>query len=329
MAEPYQGIIAITGGTGFVGTYATAYLAAKGYAPRLITRRAGVADPAASVTIVTAGDLAAPGTELAPALAGADAVVHLAARAHRAVGEGADALALYRAENRDPTIALARAAATAGVRHFIFASTAYVHGHGGDGLIHPDMPLAPSGAYAVSKAEAETALAGVARDTGLAVTIIRPTIVYGPDAKANIRALSRAVARSLPLPFAAVSNRRSFLGIENLASFIDHRLAHPPAAGRCEAFLLADAEIVSTPQFIRLLAAAHGRRARLLPVPARALAAALSLVGRAGMAQSLLGSFAADIGPARALGWAPPVSLAQGLVDMVGADGDGRLGHGA
>lgn len=323
-SQPDQTVL-VTGAAGFVGSYVCRYLAARGFMPRPLVRTPSALPDLPGAVVL---DLAGGEADLAPALAGAGTVVHLAGIAHRATGSAADELALYRAINRDATVRLARAAAAADVRHFVFASTVYVHGHrtAPGERIHAGSPLVPHGAYATSKAEAEEALAGIASETGLRLTIIRPSVVYGPDPKANIRALAGAVRRGLPLPFGAIANERSFLGIENLASFIVHRLEAglnaPP--GR-EAFVLADDEIVSTPEFVRRLATALGTTPRLLPVPPGLLRALLKALGRGAMAESLIDSFAVDITAARQTGWRPAVSLDRGLADMVAARAGSRI----
>lgn len=327
--------IALTGASGFIGRYCGPELARRGRKLTLLQRGPDApwtaADAWREARIVALGDFseacvqhgaARPGAALATALAGNSALVHLAGRAHRAAGSEAEALALYRAHNTEPTLALARAAAEAGVNHMIFASTSYVHGH----VTRPghpfssETPLAPSGAYAISKAEAEEGLRRLAPELGLAVTIIRPAVVHGPNPTANIRALLAAVRRGLPLPLGSISNRRSFLGLGNLASFLTHALDNPPPPGAVEAWTLADSDTPSTPDFIRLLAAAANRTPRLVQFPPALLRRALTFAGRGGMAESLIDSFEIDIAPLIARsGWTPPLSLAQGLGEMADA----------
>ncbi len=318
-------VVALTGASGFIGRFCAPVLAEQGRSLVLLHRAAtpGQAASIAGTRVVEIGDLSLtarePGETLIEALHGCDALVHLAGRAHRAISDEAEALTLYRAHNTAPTLALARAAAEAGVRQMIFASTSYVHGH----LTQPgqpfssDSPLAPTGAYALSKADAEEGLRRLAPELGLAVSIVRPAVVHGPNPTANIRALMGAVRRGLPLPFASIDNRRSFLGLENLTSFIAHALDNPPPAGMVAAWTLADAQTPSTPDFVRLLGAAMGRKPRLVPCPPALLRRALTMAGRGGMAESLIDSFEIDMNPVLARsGWTPPLSLAEGLRRM-------------
>ena len=166
---------------------------------------------------------------------------------------------------------LARSAAAAGVRRLVHLSTVLVNGSCTDGRMpfrEDDVP-APRGAYGMSKAAAEQRLRELAGTVDMRVTVIRPPLIYGAGAVGNFRLLAKAVQRGVPLPFAAIRNRRAFLGVQNLVSFIANRLSD--ADGKYEVFLLADDEQLSTPEFVRKIAAAAGKPARLVPMPETAL----------------------------------------------------------
>jgi nucleoside-diphosphate-sugar epimerase len=242
------------------------------------------------------------------------AVIHLAARVHDA---GASEAA-YRVDNVEATLKLGRDAAAAGVRRLIFLSTAKVHGEAsppGRGFTEADPP-APQGAYACSKLAAEAGLRRIAGSSGLELVVIRPSLVHGPGAKANLRALMHAADRGWPLPLGAVRNSRSLVGVRNLVSLIALCIDHPAAAG--ETFLVSDGEDISTTELLRRLAALLGRPSRLLPVPVALLAAGLGIAGRSRTARSVLGDLRVDAGKARRLlGWQPELSLEAGLAEMV------------
>jgi UDP-glucose 4-epimerase len=252
-----------------------------------------------------------PETDWRAALAGVDAVVHLAARVHHP--EDRDAEEPYLALNVEGSLRLARSAIAAGVRHFIFASTALVYGRNNDGSppFNEDDLLTPNNPYSRSKLEAERGLKSLARDRGMGVTIVRPPLVYGPGAKGNFALLVKAARLGVPLPFAAVRNRRAFVSVQNLSSFIASRLS--AAGGGYEIFLVADEEQVSTPEFFRRLAKAAGGKARLFPAPAPLLGALLTLGGRQDARQSLVGSLELNISKACSTGWRPPLTLDEGL----------------
>ncbi len=255
------------------------------------------------------GDLA-PEADWREAVSDVDAVVHLAARVHVMRNVVADPLAEFRRANVEGTENLARQAAAAGVRRFVFLSSVKVNGE--SGTYSESDSAAPKDAYGISKHEAELSLARIAAEAGMAVVVIRPPLVYGPGVKANFRALIRAVERGVPLPFGAIDNRRSLVGLDNLVDFIVTCLQHPSAAN--ETFLVSDDEDLSTGDLIRRLARAMGRPARLIPVPAALLLFLAGLLNRRDVAQRVIGSLQVNISKARTvLGWTPPVSVDEGL----------------
>jgi UDP-glucose 4-epimerase len=249
------------------------------------------------------------------ALQDVDAVVHLAARVHHVESDGDRHL--YQSLNCDGTVRLAQSAAAAGVAHFVYTSTISVNGSRTDGrgpFREDDVP-APKGLYAVSKAEAERGLAAVAESSGLKITVVRPPLVYGPAALGNFRRLLAAIRDGLPLPFAAIRNRRAFVAIDNLVSFIALRLGRSEQP--FEVFLIADDEQVSTPEFARRVARACGNRVRLFSLPNLLLKLFFRFSGRPEFGDSLFGSMEIDIAKARATGWKPKVTLDQGLIFAV------------
>lgn len=298
-------LVLVTGASGFVGGHLVPILEQQGWAVRRAVRK-----PAGEGDEVVIGSIG-PSTDWQAALAGVDAVVHLAARVHHRHEE--HAVKIYRDVNIDGTLHLARCAARAGVRQFIFLSTVLVHGRSNDGRapFNENDVLTPRGLYGMSKAAAEAGLRSITRDSDMGVTVIRPPLVYGSGAKGNFALLVRAVTLGIPLPFAGINNYRAFLSVENLASFIALRLAN--AEKSFDIFLVADQEQVSTPEFIERLATAAGTRSRLFPMPTSILRLLLGMSGRQEVRDSLMGSLVLDVSKAAAIGWSPPVSLDNGL----------------
>lgn len=300
-------VVLVTGASGFVGRHVAPALAREGWSVRRAVRSPeGVDD---EVVIESIG----PETDWTAALEGVDAVVHLAARVHHKHEE--HAVQLYRNVNIAGTLHLARCAATAGVRQFIFVSTVLVHGRSNEGRapFSENDILTPRGLYGMSKAAAEAGLKTLARDSDMKISVIRPPLVYGAGAKGNFALLTRAVSLGLPLPFGAIRNQRAFLAVQNLSSFIARRLAHPDPASNFEIFLVADREQVSTPEFIERLAKAAGKNSRLFGMPPDLLSTLLSVMGRQDTHDSLIGSLELNVSKAIATGWQPQVSLDEGL----------------
>ena len=253
-------------------------------------------------------------TDWSQALAGVDVVFHLAARVHVLRETAAAPLAEFRRTNVAGTERLARSAAAAGVKRLVYVSSIGVNGlttADGKKFSEADAPH-PHNDYALSKWEAEQALARVADETGLQVVIVRPPLVYGGGAPGNFAQMLAVVAKGIPLPFASVRNRRSLVYVGNLVDALIVCATHPAAAG--QTYLVSDGEDVSTPELLRQLAHALDVPARLLPCPPALLRLAGRLSGRQEQVERLLGSLQVDSGKIRReLNWIPPYSLQQGL----------------
>lgn len=302
----------ITGANGFVGRALCIHLAASSHAVCSAVRAlSGLPEE------VVVGSIN-KNTDWRAALAGCNAVIHLAARVHIMNDTEQDPLALYRATNTEATLNLARQAAQSGVKRFVFISTIKVNGEGRDAPYREIDEPAPEDAYAISKWEAEQGLQRIAQETGLEIVILRPPLVYGPGVKANFLRLMRTVASGWPLPLGGIHNKRSLLYLGNFVDAIRLCLEHPDAAG--QTFLLDDGQAVSTPELIRAVAQAMGRPARMLAVPVVALEWMGILLGKRAAVARLTGSLYVDGTAIRTrLGWAPPFSMEAGLAATVAA----------
>jgi len=305
--------ILVTGGSGFVGKVLLQRLAADTrWAPRALVRQLP-GQRLAGVDYRPFSELAA--VEVASGyFEQVDTVIHLASRVHVMQETAADPLAEFRRVNVDGTLSLARAAAQAGVRRFIFASSVKVNGETTDGRrpFTADEAPAPSDPYGISKREAEDGLRQLAAETGLEVVIVRPVLVYGPGVKANFRSMMNWLSKGVPLPFGAIHNKRSLVALDNLVDLLVTCIDHPAAAN--QTFLASDGYDLSTTELLQRLGRALGKPARLLPVPAAWLKGAAILAGKGGLAQRLCGSLQVDIGKTRELlGWQPPLDVDQAL----------------
>jgi nucleoside-diphosphate-sugar epimerase len=301
--------VLVTGASGFVGAVLCRGLVARGHAVRAAVRSAGspgAAPPELQQVVIP--DIAAEFDRRA-LLEGIDAVVHLAAIAHRSAGSEAE----LRRVNVDGTVQLAEAAAGF-VRRFVFLSSVKVHGEdSGGGAYGEADALRPEDSYGRSKLETERALTGIADRSGMELVLIRPPLVYGPGVKANFLRLLGWVDSGLPLPFASVHNRRSLIYLGNLVDAIALCTEHPAARGP---FLVSDVETVATPDLVSRIARALGRPARLLPAPPALLRAVATIAGRRGEIRRLIGNLVVDPSRARrVLDWRPPCALDEGLAE--------------
>lgn len=304
--------IAVSGATGFVGSALCRHLMANNHVVVPAVRHASGLDREMVVGKIDAV------TDWNLALTGCEAVVHLAARVHVMNDKAQNPLVLYRANNTDATLNLARQAARSGVKRFVFISTIKVNGEGRDEPYRENDVPAPEDPYAISKWEAEQGLQRIAQETGMEVVILRPPLVYGPGVKANFRRLLDVVARGWLLPLGAIKNCRSLLYLGNFVDAIRVCIEHPAAAG--QTFMVDDGQPVSTPELVRAVARAMGRPARLLAVPVSVFEFVGKLLGKRAAVARLMGSLWVDSSLIRTrLGWTPPHSMEAGLAATVAA----------
>ena len=300
----------VTGASGFVGGALCAEVISRGFAVRGVTRTLCDLPNGVKNIVIASID---GSTDWQNALMGCDVLVHLAARVHVMKEAAIEPLSEFRRVNVQGTLNLARQAAAAGVRRFVFISSVGVNGAETFQRPFTDQDqAAPHSLYAVSKYEAELGLQTMAAETGMEVTIIRPPLVYGPHAPGNFGSLMRWLRRGVPLPLGAIHHQRSLVALDNLVDLIVTCLTHPAAAD--QTFLVSDGEDVSTTELLRLMGQALRRPARLLPVPAGWLKLAAAMVGKRDVAQRLCGSLQVDMEKTQCLlGWTPPLSLDEGL----------------
>jgi UDP-glucose 4-epimerase len=286
MVEPtrdhLQGLkVAVTGASGNVGTALLRRLTAPGSGVAEVRGLVRRQPPSLAPYDAVQWHLADLGEtrsehELTRFLDGVDAVVHLA----WAIQPGRQPERLHRV-NVDGTRRLARAAAAAGVSHFVHLSSlgAYAAG-GGDREVGEDWPATgiPSSQYSRDKVQAELVVRELlgARE-GTTLTVVRPTLVLQPEASSEIgryflgpllfgaaRLVPGSVARLLPLPLPAL--RVQFVHADDVAdalvAILDRRAPGP--------FNLAAEPTVDADGLARALGTVR------VPVPAIALRTALS-----------------------------------------------------
>jgi len=305
--------IFITGAGGFLGKDLICRLQSEGRYRLSASVRNAETNVAAGVVTHFTGAMDSR-TSWTAALAGVDVVVHCAARVHIMADKSADPLQAFRDVNVDATLHLARQAAAAGVRRFVFISSIKVNGEESQvGRPYtPDDEPKPIDAYGLSKWEAEKGLLQLAEEGEMDIVIIRPVLIYGPGVKANVQNMMRFLRRGIPLPLGAIHNKRSFVALDNVTDLIVTCLDHPAASN--QVFLVSDDEDLSTTDLLRRMARALHTPARLVPVPSWLLKGTAKLLGMSGFSQRLCGTLQVDISKTRSLlGWAPRIGVDQAL----------------
>lgn len=304
----------VTGASGFVGEALCNKLLHQGCALRITNRFANNYASKKLVQDEVLIDSIDDKTSWAAALQKIDVVLHLAARVHVMHDHSGDPLTEFLAVNLHGTTNLARQAAQAGVKRFVYVSSIKVNGEyteSSQPFRETDDPN-PDDPYAISKWEAEQALHSIAHQTGMELVIIRPPLVYGPGVKANFAKLIKLVDQGVPLPLGSIRNSRSLIYVGNLVDALITSATHPAAAG--QVYLVSDGEDVSTPQLIDGLATALHRPNRVFPMPISLMHGAAKLVGKSAALDRLTQSLVIDSSKIRReLDWRPPYSMAQGL----------------
>lgn len=183
-----------------------------------------------------------------------DVVYHVAGIAH--VNADPKMEALYYKVNRDLTVEVARAAKAAGVKQFIFMSSQIVF-HESQSLktevLTSETKENPNGFYGDSKLQAELGIKPL-EDENFKVCILRPCMIYGPNAKGNFPRLAKLACKT-PI-FPCWHNKRSMLYIDNLAEFVKQAVLR----GLSGTFYPQNRELADTVEIIRYFAKAAGHR---------------------------------------------------------------------
>jgi nucleoside-diphosphate-sugar epimerase len=252
--------VLVTGATGFTGGHLARGLVAGGHRVRALVRHADRARDLADAGIdLVVGDLR-DDAALAEATAQAEVVYHVAA-VYRQAGIPTDT---YHAVNAEAVRRIVEAAAKAGVRRVVHCSTVGVHGDVEHPPANEDAPLKPGDIYQVTKLEGERLAHEAARRTGVEVTIVRPTGIYGPGDRRLLK-LFRGVARRR---WMTLGNGRIYYHltyIDDLVAGIRLCGEHPAAANRT--YILAGGEVTRLNDLVAIVADVAGVPAPRVHLP--------------------------------------------------------------
>jgi len=310
--------ILVTGANGFIGRAICAELPKWGYTVRAVVRQhpngRNSNDAQGWSDDLVMLDSIDNNTDWRAVLKGVDCVIHLAAKVHETSEPDYDLGGEYRRINVELTTNLARQAAAAGVRRFVFISSIKVNGENtpvGQPFTAEDKGN-PQGAYANSKRDAEDALLKLASLNGMDAVIIRPPLVYGPGVRANFQTMMHWLKKGIPLPLGGLHNRRSMVSLDNLVSLINRCINHPKAAN--QVFLASDGEDLSIKELLLILGGYLGTKDRLFTLPALLLEFASSIIQKSSSYKKMSGTLQVDFSKNfRLLEWQPKQRVDQAL----------------
>ena len=250
-------------------------------------------------------------------LNGIDIVIHAAARVHLMNDKSVDPLFQFMSVNCHGTLKLARQAADAGVKRFIFISTIKVNGDSTSNRLpfkFSDQPN-PKEFYGISKYEAELALQDVCMLTGMEFVIIRPPLVYGHGVKANFATMMSLAKLNLPLPLGGINNKRSLVALDNLVDLIKICVAHDGAKN--QVFLVSDDNDISTSSLMKSMIRSVGKIPWLIRVPSKWIVVLGVTLGKKDLVDRLCGDLQVDVEHTKAtLGWIPKACLKDVLSEL-------------
>jgi nucleoside-diphosphate-sugar epimerase len=250
----------VTGAAGFTGRHLALHLARSGRTVRALVRdRERAADLARAGIELVVGDLR-DCDALRRATAGADVVYNIAAL-YRQAGLAKET---YRLVNAVAAGAIVEAAAAAGARRVVHCSTVGVHGDVEHPPANEDAPLKPGDVYQVTKLEGERLARDAGERSGILVTIVRPSGIYGPGDRRLLK-LFRGVARGR---FPMLGSGRIYYHLTYIDDLVEgFRLCgeHPAAANRT--YILAGGEVTTLNDLVALVAAVAGRKPPRVHLP--------------------------------------------------------------
>ncbi len=202
----------VTGGTGFIGKRLICALQKERINVRLLSRK-----KLNKNTIVC--DLKVDSIP-DDSLIGVDTIFHLAGFSHD-MRDATKIQNIYQKVNVDATIRLAKLAVKSNIKKFIFVSSIKAGGVPDFGVCASEKDQSdPEGVYGKTKREAELKLLKIGKESGMHVSIIRPSLVYGPNVKGNLKLMLSGIKNGWFPPLPETGNRRSMIHVDDLVQAI-------------------------------------------------------------------------------------------------------------
>jgi len=281
--------VLVTGASGFVGKRLCTFLLERNHnVIAAVRKNIHFVD---GVSINNIGNISED-TNWLPILKDVDAVIHLAGIAH-VTKRNKKISNQFRMVNVDATKKLVSDAVKQKVKKFIFISSIGVNGTYTNGKPFKSSDLAnPGSYYAISKLEAERAIQDLCKNSMTDYIILRPPLIYGKDAPGNVKSISLFLKYKLPLPFGGISNKRSFIAIENLLSVINLTLSNSKALNKV--ILPSDGVDLSTKDFVKLIGYLNKKSPNIIFLYPKILSLILFLLGQTRISESLLSDLQID-----------------------------------
>ncbi len=241
----------LTGATGYIGQHFLSYALAQGADVLALLRRRPDDKPPCPFLVPSDWDNV---DLLAKAMEGRDVAVHCAGLAHNKQGQ------MWQS-NYELAVTLADAAKKAGVKRFVFISSAAVFGGWGTFSV-TDTPH-PETVYGQAKFEAEQACAKILAGSGTKLSVIRPPMVVGKDAPGRGETLCRLAEKHIPLPISMLKTLRSSIHIDHLVQ----ALWRECEASDGNALVHVSDPALPARDLAALILAQNGQKALFLPIP--------------------------------------------------------------
>jgi UDP-glucose 4-epimerase len=154
------------------------------------------------------------------ALNNVNTVFHLAGFTHD-IRDASKIIDLYQKVNVDATVQLANLAVKSGVKRFVFVSSVKAGGNPPLAICANEGVQSDTGdIYGKTKREAELKLLEIGQVSDMHVSIIRPSLVYGPDVKGNLQLMLSGIEKGWFPPLPETGNRRSMIHVDDLVRAI-------------------------------------------------------------------------------------------------------------
>ena len=238
-----DGLVMVTGSSGFVGKQLVKELLKKGHKVRAVSRKC----ENLSCETVNVGDINSR-TDWSMAVRGVETVIHLAGETKDANPGSLEARQLYKT-NAEGLGKLSMDAAKYGVTHMIYLSSVGAVGEESSDVLNDKTLESPRTEYGKSKLAGERLLKWISESSALRWTILRAPLIYGPKAQGNFAKLVRVVKKNVPLPLLGVKNRKSILYLNNCCQIIGLCINNPSAHMQC--YYPSDMNDISTPELIK------------------------------------------------------------------------------